>query len=855
MSLAPGARLGPYEILDLVGAGGMGEVYRARDTRLGRDVAVKVLPAELATDADRRARFEQEARAASALNHPNIVVIHDVGFEAMTPYVAMELVEGRTLRAILASGPLPIRKVLDAAVQVADGLAKAHAAGIVHRDLKPDNLIVSSDGFVKILDFGLAKVTSVLPSAEDSQLPTLEKHETGPGTVMGTVGYMSPEQASGRSVDFRSDQFSLGSVLYEMATGQRAFKRDTAAETLSAVIREDPPPITQINPTAPPPFAWVVERCLAKDPEERYASTRDLARELRSVRDHLSDSMPARAARPRPRRWRGVAIGAALALAALAIGLWVALSHLDGTPETLTTVKAVTPLKRVAVGAFENRTGDAGLDAVGRMLVDGVTQGLGQIGLVEVVPAGDAPDAVVSGTYYLQGEELQLAAQVTDTGGRGVLAAAGPVLGSRSDPKATIDVLVEQVTGRVASFADPFLASLAHAIHLPSFAAYRECARGMALFGRSDWEAAILHLEQAAALDPSLVMARVYSAWAQHNLGRYEESAALCRKLDARRGGMTPFENASLDALEAELRGDWAAAYRATRQWLELAPHLWGGRWQNSFHALMMNRPREAVSGFLAIDPQGPSVGDWIGYWHYLEQARHLLADHERELGDARRARHQYPNELAALVLEVRALAALGRVAEVESGLRESSSFPSSKGYTPASVMTAAAEELRAHGHGEAAGPAIDHAVAWYRSRPSAEAATRAHRNGLGDALYAAGRWDEARTVFEGLQKQFPDEVDYAGYLGAIAARQGRREDAQRIASQLRDIDRPFLFGANTYWRARVAALLGEKDTAFDLVREAIALGSDCLFSLHSDVDVESLRRDPRFQELLTPKG
>ncbi len=179
MALAAGARLGPYEILGLVGAGGMGEVYRARDTRLGREVAVKVLPAELATDADRRARFEQEARAASALNHPNIVVVHDVGFEAMTPYVAMELVDGRTLREILASGPLPVRKVLDAAVQVADGLAKAHAAGIVHRDLKPDNLIVSSDGFVKILDFGLAKVTSVLPTAEDSQLPTLEKHETG----------------------------------------------------------------------------------------------------------------------------------------------------------------------------------------------------------------------------------------------------------------------------------------------------------------------------------------------------------------------------------------------------------------------------------------------------------------------------------------------------------------------------------------------------------------------------------------------------------------------------------------------------------------------------------------------------
>jgi tetratricopeptide (TPR) repeat protein len=855
MPLAAGARLGPYEILAPLGAGGMGEVYRARDARLGREVAVKVLPAELATDADRRARFEQEARAASALNHPNIVVVHDVGFEAMTPYLAMELVEGRTLREILTSGPLPVRKVLDTAVQIADGLAKAHAAGIVHRDLKPDNLIVSSDGFVKILDFGLAKVAPVFPEAAESQLPTLERHETGPGTVMGTVGYMSPEQASGRSVDFRSDQFSLGSVLYEMATGERAFKRETAAETLSAIIREEPAPIARVNPTAPPPFAWVVERCLAKDPEERYASTRDLARELRSVREHLSDSRPAHAAGPRPWRWRRGTIGVGLALAAFGIGIWVVQSRRGERAEPAAMVKPVTPLKRVAVGAFENRTGDVGLDPVGRMLVDGVTQGLGQIGLVEVVPAAGSPDAVVSGTYYFQGEKLQLVAQVTDPHGRGVLTTAGPVEGSRANPKTTIDTLVQQVTGHVACFADPSFASAAHAIHLPSFEAYRELAQGRKMFGRSDWEGAIPHLERAAALDPSFVAARVEVAWAHHNLGRYPECAALCRKLDTLRGGMTPFENAQLDALEAELRGDWAAAYRATRQWLELAPHLWASRWQNSYHALMINRPREAVAGFLAIDPQDPGSRDWIWYWFFLSRARHLLGDHGRELEDARRARREHPNELAMLVLEVRALAALERVADVEALLRESTSLPSSRGYTPADVMASAADELRAHGHGEAAQPAIERAVAWYRNRPAAEAATKAHRSGLGNALYTAGRWDEARAVFEGLQKEFPDEVDHLGYLGAIAARQGRREDAQRIAGQLLDIDRPYLFGANTYWRAGIAALLGEKDTALDLVREAIAQGSDCIFYLHRDMDFEGLRSDPRFRELLTPQG
>src|SRR5262245_12301470 len=221
----------------------MGEVYRARDTRLGRDVALKTLPSSVASDPERRARFEQEARAASALNHPNIITVHDVGEHDGALWIAMEHVEGRTLRELLAAGPLPTRKTIEVAVQAAEGLAKAHAAGILHRDLKPDNLVVSKDGFVKILDFGLAKL--VAPDREElSELPTVAKPPTHPGAVLGTVGYMSPEQASGHSVDFRSDQFSLGTILYEMATGARPFARQTSAETLAAIIREDPEDIS-----------------------------------------------------------------------------------------------------------------------------------------------------------------------------------------------------------------------------------------------------------------------------------------------------------------------------------------------------------------------------------------------------------------------------------------------------------------------------------------------------------------------------------------------------------------------------------------------------------------------------------
>lgn len=286
-------RIGPYVIQSHIGSGGMGEVYRAKDTRLGRDVAVKMLPQQFASHPERMKRFEQEARAASALNHPAIITIYDIGTVETTPYIAMEFVEGKNLHELIKAGRLPLKKVISIASQFADGLAKAHEAGIVHRDLKPENVMVNGDGFVKILDFGLAKLISA-PSPGTSDVQT----HTSAGVVMGTAPYMSPEQAAGKPVDFRSDQFSLGSILYEMATGRRAFSKETAAETMTSVIREEPETITSIDPNVPGPLRWIIERCMAKDPEERYASTRDLARDLQRLRDHFAEMVISGETRP-----------------------------------------------------------------------------------------------------------------------------------------------------------------------------------------------------------------------------------------------------------------------------------------------------------------------------------------------------------------------------------------------------------------------------------------------------------------------------------------------------------------------------------------------------------------------------
>ncbi len=371
MSLSSGTKLGPYEVVAPLGSGGMGEVYRARDPRLGREVAIKVLPADRLSDPVRRARFEQEAKAIAALSHPTILAIHDFGEHEGIEYVVTELLEGETLRARLAAGPLPRRKAVEYAAQVAIGLSAAHDKGIVHRDLKPENLFVTTDGQVKILDFGLAAHLDTAVEGQ-SNLET-ETRRTGPGTVLGTVGYMSPEQAAGLKADARSDLFSLGCVLYETLSGERAFARDTVPETLTAILREDPPPLADVAPPLPAPLERLVLHCLEKRPEDRFQSARDLAFALQALSGSAISGPgerapgPGRAIAIGRARWLWpavtlVAVAVAVATAALVAPARNPAGQADGRRATFLDI-ALPPGVQLAEPSFARLSGD------GRQLV------------------------------------------------------------------------------------------------------------------------------------------------------------------------------------------------------------------------------------------------------------------------------------------------------------------------------------------------------------------------------------------------------------------------------------------------------------------------------------------------------
>ena len=537
--LAPGTRLGPYTVIDALGAGGMGEVYRAQDSRLQRTVAIKILPPHLAT-ADRLDRFEQEARAASALNHPNILTIHDVGREGDTAWFAMEFVEGQTLRDLLRIGPIPVRRAIDLARQVADGLAKAHASGIVHRDLKPENVMLTGDGLAKIVDFGIAKarIAATDPVAEAASTMTALAG-TSPGVVVGTIGYMSPEQASGRPVDYRTDQFALGLLIYELATRTRPFDRPTTAQSMAATIEAEPPPIQSLNPDVPPHLATIVSRLLAKDPVDRYESTRDLAKDLGTVVDELSRPTSGESANTAAIRRRAASTRLGVALAAFIV---VAASLFIWKSRATTTLPTDTDEQQrplIAVRAFSSLSPDPQQGYFAAGITEEVRGRLSQVAALRVLSRSgldgyrdDVARAVrelgvrnfVDGTVRVEGDRVRVSAELVD-------AASGETKWSDQYDRELADVLgvqsdiAQQITRALDTNLSPsekVVLAKRPTNNLDAYALYMKTA-SLPMTDRVRNLEAIDMLRKAVALDPNFAAAQARMAYRFIFMGYYDD--------------------------------------------------------------------------------------------------------------------------------------------------------------------------------------------------------------------------------------------------------------------------------------------------------------------------------------------
>ncbi len=884
-----GQTISHYKILQKLGEGGMGVVYKAHDTRLDRTVALKFFSSKLTVTEQARTRFMHEARAASALDHPNICTIYEIGeSQDGQLFIVMPAYEGTPLSEIIQNGPLAIGRAIGIAIEIADGLQAAHEKGIIHRDIKSSNIFITQKEKVKVMDFGLARSTGM-------------SMVTKTGMTIGTIPYMSPEQARGERVDHRTDIWSLGVILYEMVSGRLPFLSDYSEALVYSILNEEPEPLTSLRSHVPMELERIVVKCLQKDPSSRYQHIEDLAVDLMQLqkatensgssvrrsslatRPHIpsetveeksfgaEDAVPAASSSIPPGK-RGYLIlllsaGAAIVLA------FVTYAYFSTPRDTLQLSS-----NRIAVMVFENMTGDPALDPIGRMVSDWITQGLTQTGLVEIVPSAslfavtrdlesaglihtgsagvkfiaEATDAgiVVSGTYYKVGSQLQLQAQITDVLSDKLLFATEHLAGSLDNPTRTIEQLRQQIMGTLATHLDERLSPMVKMTgRHPTYEAYRQYIDGVEQYSKRDFPNAIAAFKRAIESDSGYMPAYMYLAVSYLMEGNMAMADTVVASLKGNRELFTPLERANMDWLEGLLRGDRAKALQAARIAASYAPNSESTNMliRESFFS---NRPREALS---AISSVNRNVGyyrmDLSSYYESFCSIYHILEEYEKELETAREARKIFPEDFGFLNVEIRALIGLGEIEKVDKLLDESLTLPAQHDATPGGTMRLAGIELRAHGYPESALSAFDRAINWYHERPGE------YMDMYAMTLYHARRWEQSKTVFEKLAPDEHDDIFIYGFLGVIAAREGNRTEALRISKWLEELDRPYLFGRNTVWRARIAAQLGEPAQSVALLREAFRQGASYGIWLHNDFDFEPLRDYKPFRELLVPRG
>ncbi|MFI5244020.1 MAG: protein kinase [Gemmatimonadales bacterium] len=827
-----------------LGGGGMSRVFVARETALGRSVVVKVLLPELAAGVSVD-RFRREIQLAAQLQHACIVPLLSAGVSDGLPFYTMPLVEGESLRARLARDrELPVNEVIRIVRDVAGALSYAHEHGVVHRDIKPDNVLLTKHHAL-VTDFGVAKALSESTNPGSSL--------TSLGVALGTPAYMSPEQASADpQVDHRADLYALGAMAYEMLAGQQLFAARSPQAMLAAHATEVPVPVTSRRPAIPPGLAELVMKCLEKRAADRPNTAENVVQALDALATPSGGMEPTGAAlspKRKTRSTRAVAVTAAL------------LVVVAGATALILTRRAPRNPKQMAVLPLENKTGDPALDALGRNVAERLTRGLTETGVVEMAGAvGDAAAAkragtLVSGTLYRRGDSLEFTATLTDGTSGAVLRSVGPLRAPAAAPDAAIEQLTQRVMGGVAMMFDESYGNQGTTVgQPPTYAAYREYSVGEGYFYQFSDDSAIAHFRGAVALDSTFRFPLIRIATALANARRPAQEDSVLKTIEERRGSLSPFEGYYVDALRAELHGDLAGRYAATQQMSRAAPKSDFASYWRAIGARDTGRWQEVVEILEKLNPESGMLRGRVFYYEYLTFAFHRLNDHTRELAAARKGRQQYPDRLGPREYEVCALAALGKVDEVNARISESLTLVRERDNSPATVMLGAVRELRAHGNPDAAKPVLQTLFSWLESRAPAEARTEAIRWERAQALELGDRWAEAQALADSLSSEHPENVGYLGARGIIAARQGNRAEAERISTALAVLDRPFLRGAHTFQRAGIAAVLGDKQRAVQLLADAIAQGYSDNHLRDFDTNLESLRDYPPYEQLRKPK-
>jgi len=876
MTLTAGTRLGPYEVLSPLGAGGMGEVYRARDSKLERDVAIKVLPAQLTSDPEALSRFEREAKAVAALSHPNILAIHDFGTHGGVSYAVMELLEGETLRGRL-DGPISQKQAVDYALQVVKGLSAAHEKGIVHRDLKPENLFVSKDGHVKILDFGLAKKVEAA-GAKETEAPTGSRG-TEPGTVMGTIGYMSPEQVRGLPVDHRSDIFSFGAILYEMLSGRKAFKRDTASDTMAAIMRDEPPELTDSGRNISPALDHIVKHCLEKGRENRFQSGKDVAFALSEASAPMTAASGAQLAAPRSGKARAlIAIAAVVILAAAGIFLLLR--------RTQKEVGQAGGVKRVAVLPFENlgaREDDYFADGI----ADAVRGKLTSLPGLQVIARGSStPYKKTTKTQQQIARELDahylLTATVRWQKGGGVnrvqvspelveIPESGAPASKWQQPFDATLTDVFQVQSDIATKVAQALGGALAAGEqkrlsekpTESLAAYDAFLKGEAAANSLGTDPpslrkALAFYDQAVALDPNF--AQGWARVSQTNSLLYFNStptpvlAERARRAAEKAGALAPGRPEgylALAAYERLVALDSSRALEQCEKGLRVAPGDASLLRGMALAEQGLGRWDAAVEHFRRAERLDPRS---VGIFETLGNALLRLRRYPEARDALDRGRALAPASLDLIETKAMTFLAEGDLAGARAVLRAAP-----KEVEPAALVAYLANywDLVWVLDEEQRGLLLRLTPSAFDDDPGARAICFAQASALtGDAANVRAYAEEARKAAEGLLREAPNDPTRRVGLGLALAYLGRKGDAIREGERgaaLAPVSKNASLGP--YYQhqlARIYILTGEPEKALDQLEPLLKIPYYLSPGwLKIDPNFDPLRKNPRFQKLV----